>query len=464
MYRKIKSLRFVLFLILASVLNLCFLNANIYAQSETTNNNSANEESLFSTDDLQRLAIVIASVKKYYYKSIDNKTLFDHAISGMLAGLDPHSAYLNAEDLQELEMETVGKFGGIGIEIMPDQGLIKIVSPIDDAPADKAGIKAGDYIIKINDQFVKDMNLHDALLLMRGPTGSKIVLTIWRKGEPKPLVFSVKREIIKMQPIKGKLLDKYYGYVRISLFQEQTESELNKAVEQIRKEANGELKGLILDLRNNPGGLLESAVQIADDFLDPDKIKYNGLIVYTKGQSNEIQVTARATPGDIIPGLPMVVLVNEGSASASEIVAGALQDYKRALIVGTKTFGKGSVQTLIPIDNSTAIKLTTSLYFTPAGRKIQAVGIEPDIVAENLQVSKKGAEEAAEYEPIRESSLAAHIGGDETAAESTAEQDSWVSEYKPKTQKEKVLAQDDHQLYEALQILKSLAMPRYKEI
>lgn len=421
---------------------------------------SSNYESALPTSELQKLAIVLANVKKYYYRHIDNTTLFNNAISGMLSSLDPHSAYLTADDLKELDMETSGKFGGVGIELMPDAGALKVVTPIDDTPAFRAGIKAGDYIIQINNKLVRNLTLNEALNLMRGPKGSKVALTILRKNESKPLIFNLKREIIKIKTIKSKMLESGYGYIRIAIFQEPTEKDLKSALDTIKRQSHGKLKGLILDIRNNPGGLFESTVQITDDFLDADKLKDNNLIVYTKGQSDESQISAKATPGELIPNIPLVVLINEGSASAAEILAGALQDHRRAVIVGTRSFGKGSVQTVIPIDKNSVIKLTTALYYTPLGRSIQAKGIEPDITVENLQIPEKKSELEA-LQRINEANLIDHIENNvANATESTPNITTEDSDEQATA--ETGLAYKDYQLYEALHILKSLNVLRHR--
>ena len=407
-----------------------------------------------SSTDMQRLGSIISDVKKYYYKRVDDKTLFDGAISGMIAGLDPHSEYLTAGALKELQMETTGQFGGIGIEVAPDQGVIKVVSPLDDTPAYRAGIKAGDYIIKIDNQLVRDLDLHAAVNLMRGQRGSKLTLTILRKNINKPIVVNLRRETINIHTVKSKLLESVYGYIRLAIFQDPTEKDLRHAIKSLQKDSRGNLKGIVLDIRNNPGGLLESAIQVADDFLDADKFKDNKLIVYTKGQNEDTQVEAKATPGELLPGIPMVVLINEGSASAAEIVAGSLQDHKRAIIVGTKSFGKGSVQTLIPIDKDSAIKLTTALYYTPLGRSIQAKGIEPDISIDAIKIQPI-KEDAQNLPTIDEATLIDHIqnvDGDDTS-----------SINKMPSSSEHEIAYKDYQLYEALHILKSMNVIKHKD-
>lgn len=420
--------------------------------------NCENKGTSLSTKNLQRLATIIDNVKKYYYKSIDEDALFDKAISGMLSGLDPHSEYLKPEDLKNLKMAAYGKFGGIGVEVVPDHGALKVISPLDDTPAHRAGIKAGDYIVQINNKFVRDMTLGDAVNMMRGNKGSKVNLTILRKNENKPLIMRMRREIIKIKSVKDdKLLDPGYGYIRLSIFQEQTEKDMVQAINRLKKSAKGKLQGLVLDMRNNPGGLFDSAVEVADDFLDATKLKNNDLIVYTKGQNKETQIAASASNGELLPNVPIAVLINEGSASAAEIVAGALQDHKRAIVVGTRSFGKGSTQLLIPADKTSAIKLTTALYYTPLGRSIQAKGIEPDITVEDIQIPR--SHEEPSLPRIDESALFDHIqNSDEDSNE--ADENKKLGALEKQSQSELELVYRDYQLYEALHILKSLNVMR----
>jgi carboxyl-terminal processing protease len=412
--------------------------------------------------DLQRLATVVAEIKKYYIKDVDDSTLFNNAINGMLSGLDPHSEYLTKDDLQDLELVTVGKFSGIGIEVAPDSGMLKVISPIDDTPAAKAGIKAGDYILQIDNKFVRNMTLKDAVKQMRGTSGSKVTLTILRKDATKPLNIVLKREVIKVQSVKSKLLDSNYGYVRIAFFQDATDTDVLNAINKLKHDAGGNLKGLILDLRNNPGGLLDASVKVAGDFLDSHKLGKNNLIVYTNGHSkdNGSQITAKATPGELLPNVPIVVLINEGSASASEVVAGALQDHKRAILVGNKTFGKGSVQTLLPVDNENAVKITTALYYTPNGRSIQAKGIEPDIYVANVKIPEKTDNSDAGLDAISEASLSAHLqNGDGDSDDAIAEQNTLQEKQQRSLLK---LAREDYQLYEALNVLKGMSVMNVK--
>lgn len=345
-------------------------------------------------EELRSFSEVFGRIKSDYVEPVSDKKLITEAISGMLSGLDPHSAYLDAEAFKELQVGTHGEFGGLGIEVGMEDGVVKVISPIEDTPAFAAGIKSGDLIIKLDDTIVKGLTLNDAVKRMRGKPGSKIVLTILRKDEPKPLVITVVRAVIKVQSVKSRMYEPGYGFVRITQFQEQTTENLASALASLVKQNNGPLQGLVLDLRNDPGGLLNGAVGVSAAFLPKD-----ALVVYTEGRTDDARMRLTATPQnylrgngttdylgklpDSIKNVPMVVLVNGGSASASEIVAGALQDHKRAVIMGTQTFGKGSVQTVLPLGNNTAIKLTTARYYTPSGRSIQATGIVPDIIVED---------------------------------------------------------------------------------
>jgi carboxyl-terminal processing protease len=326
--------------------------------------------------ELQTFANVLAIVQKNYVEPVSTKSLINGAITGMLASLDPHSAYLTPDLYRDLEVETRGSFGGLGIEITIKNDVLTVVSPIEGTPAYDAGVKPGDEIIKINDDFTKGMTLTDAVKMMRGPKGSKIRLTLHREGIPDLFTVSVVRDVIKIKSVRNKELKEGYGYIRISTFQDGTNEDVEKAIDKFSKESQGQVKGVVLDLRDNPGGLLNQAVSVSDDFLD------GGLIVYTQGREENQQQKYFAHKKRGFTDFPMVVLVNGGSASASEIVAGALQDQRRAIIEGTQTFGKGSVQTILPLDDESALRLTTARYFTPNGRSIQAVGITPDVVVE----------------------------------------------------------------------------------
>lgn len=344
-------------------------------------------------DDLRVFAEVFGKVKSDYVEPVEDKKLINEALSGMLQGLDPHSTFMDADAYKDLQAGTQGEFGGLGIEVAMEDGLVKVVTPIEDSPAYKAGLKSGDLISKLDDTQVRGLTLNDAVKKMRGTPDTKITLTVLRKGEEKPLTFTLTRAIIKSQSVKTKVIEQDYGYVRVTQFQEHTGEDLAKTLKNMRAQNKGPFKGLVLDLRNNPGGLLDAAVGVSAAFLPK-----NDLVVYTEGRVADSKMRLSAVPSDYarrgksdylkdLPEeykkVPIVVLINAGSASASEIVAGALQDHKRATILGIQSFGKGSVQTILPMNNGSAIKLTTARYFTPAGRSIQAKGIVPDIVVED---------------------------------------------------------------------------------
>lgn len=403
-------------------------------------------------EDVQRFSDALSQIKKYYVKPTNDKELFDNAIRGMLSGLDPHSSYLDEEDFQDLQTATNGEFGGLGIEVTMEEGVVKVVTPLVDTPAYKAGIKAGDYIIKLGSQSVQGLDLKDAVNLMRGKIGSPIELTILRKGETKPLIFTLVREKILIKSVKSKLLDNNYGYIRLSQFQATTYKDMKQAIDQLKQESGGKLKGLVLDLRNNPGGLLDSAIQISDAFIHNDQKGEEEKIVYTEGRLPGSKFTALANPGDILENAPMVVLINNGSASASEIVAGALQDNKRAVILGTRSFGKGSVQTVLPLDSKRGIKLTTALYYTPAGRSIQATGITPDIVVEEVTVPKAGSQE--NFSGFTEADLSGHLLNGNKNDDGKAKPTNTA-------QDDQTLLHEDYQLYTALMILKGLVIARH---
>lgn len=389
-------------------------------------------------EDLQAFTEVFAKIKSDYVESVDDKKLVEDAIRGMLSGLDPHSSYLNTSEFSDLKIGTTGQFGGLGIEVGMENGFVKVISPIDDTPAARAGIEASDLIIKLDDKQVKGMTLNDAVKVMRGKPNTDIVLTVVREGESKPLIFTITREIIRVKSVKNRMLEPGFGYVRITNFQSRTTSDLLKAVSDLQKEHS--LEGLVLDLRNNPGGVLNGAVGVSDAFID------SGLIVYTEGRVDDSSHRYTATPGDSLNGAPLVILINGGSASASEIVAGAMQDHKRAIIVGTKSFGKGSVQTIQELHNGSAVKLTTARYFTPNGRSIQAKGIEPDIKLSTLKLSAD-AEKARRG--FSENDLDGHLSnpnGDDDSSEKTTDS-------KPASDD---LAETDFQLFEALNLLKGL--------
>jgi carboxyl-terminal processing protease len=412
-------------------------------------------------DELRAFAEVFGAIKTGYVETVEDKKLITEAINGMLTGLDPHSAYLDQEAFKELQVGTQGEFGGLGIEVGMEDGFVKVVSPIEDTPAFRAGLKPGDLIIKLDETPVKGMTLNDAVKRMRGKPKTPIKLTVMRKGETKPLEFTLVRDVIRVQSVKSKMIEPGIGWVRVSQFQEHTTENLVKHISALYKD--GPLKGLILDLRNDPGGLLNGAVGISAAFLPP-----NVKVVSTDGRTEDAKREYKATPADYLRGtrddylrnlpagvknVPMVVLVNGGSASASEIVAGALQDYKRATVIGTTTFGKGSVQTILPLGNNTAIKLTTARYFTPHGRSIQAKGITPDIVVE---------EPGAPASRVREADLVKHLSGDkpEPAAkpeEKKPDAPAQPGASRPEDQKPIELGSaDDFQLKQAVNHLKGL--------
>jgi carboxyl-terminal processing protease len=390
-------------------------------------------------EDLQSFTEVFSKVKADYVETVDEKKLIEDAIRGMLNGLDPHSAYLNTSEFSDLKIGTTGQFGGLGIEVGMENGFVKVISPIDDTPASRAGVKASDLIIKLDDKSVKGMTLNEAVKIMRGKPNTAIDLTIVREGEPKPLVINITREIIRVKSVKSRMLESGYGYVRITNFQSRTTTDLLKAISDLQKE-DGPLKGLILDLRNNPGGVLNGAVGVSDAFID------DGLIVYTEGRIDDSSHRYLATPGDSLNGAPLVVLINGGSASASEIVAGALQDHKRGIILGTKSFGKGSVQTIQELRNGSAVKLTTARYFTPNGRSIQATGIEPDIKLSTVKLSAADEKARVTYSEADLDGSLSNPNGDVEKDDAKDGED------------EEALAESDFQLYEALNLLKGLTI------
>ena len=361
------------------------------------------QEATVPLDELRTFTDVFGRIKKDYVEEVDDKTLLENAIRGMLSGLDPHSAFLNEDEFRELQIGTSGQFGGLGIEVGMEDGFVKVISPIDDTPAQRAGIKAGDLIVRLDDRPVKGMTLNEAVKVMRGKKGTRIVLTVVREGVDRPIKIPIIRDVIRVKSVKARMLEPGFGYVRISNFQSNTTHNMVEVIDKLRSDNKDELKGLILDLRNNPGGVLTGAVGVADAFLD------EGLIVYTEGRHEDSILRYSATKGDILDGAPLVVLVNEGSASASEIVAGALQDHERGIILGTETFGKGSVQTILPLKEKSpikALKLTTARYYTPNGRSIQAEGIVPDIELKNLKIAQADNEALS---PVKESDLNRHL-------------------------------------------------------
>lgn len=354
-------------------------------------------------ENIEVFTNVLSLVQKNYVDPVTTKQLIDGAITGMLNALDPHSSYLPPDLYKELQVDTRGSFGGLGIEITSRGSILTVVSPIEDTPAYRAGVKPGDQIIKIQDEFTKDMPLVEAVKKMRGPSGSKIHLSLRREGTPHLIELTLTREVIRIQSVKSRMLDKGYAYIRLTQFQERTDEDLQRALSTLEKENGGSIAGLVLDMRNNPGGLLTQAVKVSDEFVD------SGLVVYTDGRLESQKQKFFAHKAGSHTDFPMIVLVNGGSASASEIVAGCLQDHKRALVLGTQTFGKGSVQTILPLDETSAIRLTTARYYTPNGRSIQATGITPDLVVENTVMQAK-AEGGPAFPSIREENLPRHFG------------------------------------------------------
>src|SRR5689334_7007538 len=454
MITKFKQASLVLVGVLAGV--LLSLNFSAVAQRD-----GAGQFPL-PVDELRAFAEVFGAIKSSYVEPVEDKKLITEAISGMLTGLDPHSAYLDQDTFRELQVGTQGEFGGLGIEVGMEEGFVKVVSPIEDTPAFRAGLKPGDFIIKIDDTSVKGMSLNDAVKRMRGKPKTSIRLTILRKGEAKPFEVSLTRDVIHVQSVKSKLIEPGYGWIRVSQFQEHTGENLVTHLEALYK--SGPLKGLILDLRNDPGGLLNGAVGISSAFLPP-----RSAVVSTDGRTEDAKRKFIAAPEDYLRGnredylkalppevkkVPMVVLVNGGSASASEIVAGALQDHKRATLIGTQTFGKGSVQTILPLGNNTAIKLTTARYYTPSGRSIQAKGITPDIVIEDPTTPTVGR--------LREVDLEKHLPNEQDQdaadkAQKTSAKPSSEAEDKPPAPLE-FASDKDFQFQQALKFLKGMPL------
>jgi carboxyl-terminal processing protease len=435
-YRMFKYVAFSTLLISGSV-----LSAQAFAATEPQATDvSPVQESQLPLKELRNFTEIFDRIRNSYVEPIDDKTLLQYAIDGMLSNLDPHSDYLLPEDFSELQEHTTGKFGGLGIEVGIEEGLIKVVSPIDDTPAEKAGIEAGDFIVSLDGKPVREMSLTDAIEQMRGEPGTDIELSIRRKGEKELLEFVLTRAEIKVASVRGENLGDGIGYLRITQFQDKSGPELIAAINKLQEKAKDkkeQLNGLVLDLRNNPGGVLGAAVEVSDAFLN------SGLIVYTEGRISDSDFRYSASEETIAEDIPLIVLINGGSASASEIVAGALQDHKRAVIVGTQSFGKGSVQSVLPIGGNKAIKLTTARYFTPSGRSIQAQGIHPDVYVEQSEVT------TYEQSYYKESDLPGHLSNgnddDQDASENANEDDHQISDD---------LLSKDFQLYQAYTLLK----------
>lgn len=407
------------------VVSLAFLSgaSSVFAESDENF-----EIPTIPVEEIRLFAEVFDRIKSAYVEPVTDQQLLEDAIRGMLSGLDPHSAYLDAKAFEGLQINTSGRFGGLGIEVGLQDGFIRVIAPIDDTPAQRAGIQAGDLITKIGDESTQGLSLNDAVERMRGRIGTRITITIVRDGVEKPFEVTLERASISVTSVRHRLLETGYGMIRISQFQNNTADQLKSSIETLQ--GMGELKGIVLDLRNNPGGVLQSAVQVSDAFIS------EGLIVYTEGRLPNSELRFNATSDTLLPNIPLVVLINAGSASASEIVAGALQDHRRAVIMGTDSFGKGSVQTILPVSSGRGVKLTTARYFTPDGRSIQAEGIRPDVVVEDARITSIESTSGQ----IRERDLTGHLSGSESSLQ----------------QSDEVLGQRDYQLYEALNLLKAL--------
>lgn len=399
-------------------------------------------------DELRNFVEILNRVKQGYVEEVSDQQLLENAIRGMVGGLDPHSAYLSAQEFREINISTTGKFGGLGIEVTMRNGFVYVVAPIDGTPAKRAGMEAGDLIIRINGTAVKGMSLMDAVKIMRGEPGSKISLTVLREDKDEPFKVEITRDIIKVKSVRSHMLEPGYGYVRVSQFSNRTGKALDQAIASLTEEAGGDLKGLVLDLRNNPGGVLSAAVDVSDAFLK------SGEIVTIKGRAPNTDQIFSATAGDALESAPLVVLVNEGSASASEIVAGALQDSGRAVIMGRRTFGKGSVQTIVPLESGAALKLTTARYFTPSGRSIQAEGISPDVKIPEVEVT---ASKDDEISPFSEADLAGALENNTGDPEAAAAEGETTADTAAKAEEDgPPLVEEDYALYEALTLLKGM--------
>ena len=402
--------------------------------------NQPAQDARLPIEELRVFAEAFDRISRAYVEEVDDKALLEKAIKGLLSELDPHSAFLDADSFNDLQETTTGNYGGLGIEIGRQDGVIKVVTPMDDTPASRAGILPGDLIIELDGQTVRSLGVNQAVDVMRGEPGSEVTLTVLREGESQPIEVTLVREVINVSSVRSRLLEPGFGYLRIAQFQADTGAEAGEAITKMHDLTP--LKGLVLDLRNNPGGVLQAAVAVSDLFLN------QGTIVYTEGRLDPANMVYEATGRTLMPDLPLVVLINEGSASASEIVAGALQDHRRALLLGTATFGKGSVQTVLPLTNEKAIKLTTALYFTPNGRSIQAEGIQPDLRVERSTVTRVRSNPFA----VQEKDLPGHL----SAPEGTQSSEQSKSEMNAKAQDNLTGWNEDFQLTEALNLLKGL--------
>ncbi len=429
---------------LAGVLVTTQIAGPMIAQDATKNASVYEQLDLFGD--------IFERIRAQYVEEVDSKKLIEAAINGMLTSLDPHSSYLNASDFDDMQTQTKGEFGGLGIEVTQEEGFVKVISPMDGTPADKAGIKAGDFITKVNGESVQGLTLDAAVDLMRGPIGSEIIITVVRDGVADPFDVSIIRDTIKTVAVKSRLVGNT-AVLRITGFNEQTYPGLEEGIKKSITEAGGidKINGFVIDLRNNPGGLLTQAIKVSDAFLD------KGEIVSTRGRNPSDGERYNAEPGDLAQGKPIVVLINGGSASASEIVAGALQDHRRAIVVGTKSFGKGSVQTLIPLKGEGAMRLTTARYYTPSGRSIQSLGVMPDIVVNQPAVdpTKEGTETKAAEESANQRSEA-DLRGAITNDSMTEDERKLLEEERARTEEAAKLRDEDYQLAYAIDILRGL--------
>lgn len=401
-----------------------------------------------SEKQIERFATAITQVNHYYIKPVSYQQLFDSAIKGMLTALDPHSDYLSPKDIKELQANTTGEYAGIGVEVIPDNGLIRVVSPFDDTPAERAGLQPGDIIIKINAHLIQEMSTDEAINLIKGPVGTSVELMIIRPGVPDNITLSIPREIIQIKSVKSTIYPDKTAYVKVANFGDNTAEDIKNHIRKMTTKQH--INGVILDLRNNPGGTLNAAIDTANLFLDKDNMTENALVVYTRGRLDIDNMDAVATPGDIIKNKPLVILINNGSASASEIVAGAVKDHHRGVIMGTPSFGKGSVQTVIPVDYESAIKLTTALYYTPNGISIQAHGIIPDVYAPYKKMPKSQEDNSvlSVIGKFNEANLSGHLASPTVKKESAA--------LLARKEKQAELAYQDFQLYQALNMIEAM--------
>lgn len=439
-------------LLLRSTLVIAALTLGLFSQTQAEDSaNASNGQTDAPTTDtasqadqpmplteLRNFAEVFQRIRSAYVEEVDDETLFSYAIKGMLTSLDPHSTYLQPDAFSDLQENTSGQFGGLGIEIGQQDGFIRVVSPIDDTPAQRAGILPGDLIVTLDGKSVMGMSISDAVETMRGVPGSTITLEVRRQGESELLDFVLERAVVKVASVRSDMLSDRIGYLRITQFQSNTGHELNKAINRWQDQKDTPLKGVVLDLRNNPGGVLGAAVEVSNTFLD------DGLIVYTKGRAANSELSYSANTDTVAGDIPMVVLINGGSASASEIVAGALQDHRRAVILGTRSFGKGSVQSVLPLANDKAVKLTTARYFTPNGRSIQAQGIEPDILVAQSDVTPHRS-----IRRLKEADLQGHLSNPKEGKEIGSKDDNSEPDE---------LLNRDFQLHEAHTLLRGLAI------